>query len=286
MKAVIERIVNAHNAVFGIADIAAIRPRGYFTDETGSNNSPDFTLPLEGAKSVVVIGVPYYKAITKTTPNEPYGRISMHAVGEDYHRRVRRILNEIGENLGGEFYALVDTGAIDERALAASCGIGLYARNNLSISPVLGTFFNIGYLLTRAEIEPTPPLEVNPCDNCGLCVKACPTGALDSGYNSQKCVSYLTQKSGDLTESESAAIGEWLYGCDICQTVCPKNAYLVPNGEFDPYVPLSTFLNMTNAEFKTKYGDTAIFWRRLKTFKRNAEAILQNKAQIIGNNIQ
>ena len=126
--------------------------------------------------------------------------------------------------LGGEYRVLVDENQHVDREAAARAGVGFYGKNTLLITKRHGSWVVLGTLVTQAEIEPTPPLELD-CGSCTLCVDACPTGALDEPgtLDSTRCLSYWTQSPATIPEEYRAEIGGMVYGCDICQDVCPWN---------------------------------------------------------------
>jgi len=253
----------------------------------------DTTSILDTAKSAIIIGVGYGKKERVIVDDIPRGRLASYAVGPDYHISIRIILSELRDylhKLGILFdsHIHVDSGPLPERLLALKAGIGRLGKNQCVFSKEFGSFFNIGCMLVSIPLHlgnSTRPIlaasnVVSHCGNCIACIIACPTGALtENGYDCTKCISYITQKRGTLQDWEQQAIGHHLFGCDICQTMCPKNTgkhvgEITDINEIMP--PLESILSMTKSKFKERYGNTAMYWRGLQTVKRNALAVLNN----------
>jgi len=247
----------------------------FVSKDINKRTNPDASLP--GAKSIIVVGL---QSKIKNFPPMPEGAGIISALGitEDYHIRVRALINKLLTILQrcGDFKhkILIDSPALDERALAVKAGLGYIGRNGLVISPKFGSRFNIGLLLT--DIPLAEPQEKNKVSqsclpSCNKCVKACPSGALAERFDVESCISYLTQKN-EVTPEEEAKIGRHLYGCDICQDVCPKNkpqpiAWAVPED----------WLNISDEEFAHKYGNTPISWRNAAHLRRNARIVIANR---------
>ncbi|MBR1735537.1 MAG: epoxyqueuosine reductase, partial [Firmicutes bacterium] len=155
---------------------------------------------------------------------------------------------------------------------------GNYGKNNSVVSPMLGAMFFIGYALTEERLEETGKLNDKVCIGCGKCVKVCPTKALyEGGFKYDRCISYITQKKGCLSEEEMNAVGKNIYGCDLCQKVCPLNALPENGSDIEKFFPdIEKLLYISNADFKEMYGSTAAGWRGKKILQRNAIAALGN----------
>lgn len=208
------------------------------------------------------------------------GNLSVYAYSRDYHIVVKEKLGRICDFLISECgaeraEAFADIGPAVDKNLAYHAGLGFYGKNTLMINPRLGSFFFIGYVLTDLVMECDKPLEGG-CLGCGRCVRACPGGALDGGFHEERCASALTQKKGELTEDERAIIRRagCVFGCDVCQLVCPHNAAPPP--------PMPEFLEnrifnlrrdmldgLSNREFREKFGDRAFAWRGKAVLMRN-----------------
>jgi epoxyqueuosine reductase len=198
---------------------------------------------MEGARSVIVCGASYRTAEPLSTevlahpdPARPRGWISRYGWGDDYHDvllpRLRALLNAMREQFGEEFraHAYVDTGPVVERVAAKYAGLGWLAKNTCLINQQLGSFFFVGAIVTTLEFQPTlgpddpPPPDL--CGSCRRCIDACPTGAFVQPYvmDPRRCIAYFTiELRGSIPEEFRPAMGQMVFGCDICQDVCPWN---------------------------------------------------------------
>ncbi|MHB1191784.1 MAG: tRNA epoxyqueuosine(34) reductase QueG [Longimicrobiales bacterium] len=213
----------------------------------------DLSLTLLGVRSVIVVGHEYYQEDPPGVPDDPSrGVIARYARGRDYHRVVKKKLTALGrwlesgvQNARGaadappasaspppvSWRAYVDTGPILERDLARRAGLGWVGKNTLLIHPRKGSYFFLGVLLTDLALEPDVPFQADHCGTCRACLDACPTGALlgrDEGgapvMDATRCISYLTiEHRGGIPEELRPHMGSRVYGCDICQEVCPWN---------------------------------------------------------------
>ena len=226
----------------------------YLADPRRSN--PQAAMPE--IRSVIVCLLNYNSAHPLSTDpalprdeHDPRGWISRYAWGDDYHGVLRDKLNELVESLHDRFTesfaarAYVDTGPVQERVLAKYAGLGWLGKNTLLLNQMLGSFFFLGVILTTLELEPTmeegelPPPDL--CGSCRRCLDACPTQAFVEPYvmDARKCISYLTiELRGSIPEEFREAQGNHIFGCDICQDVCPWNrrAPIVPAPQFQPRV--------------------------------------------------
>lgn len=240
--------------------------------------NPRKTMP--SANSIIVIGKSYFYSLPELPlDSRPRGQISAGAIGLDYHMVLSSLLKELAEALPGQSQVYVDTGPLWERGFAQQAGLGFMGRNGHIISAKLGSFFHIGYIMTGLSF-PTYQAQTLPdqCGTCNLCITHCP------GNSATRCVAYLTQKKGSLEECEKRIMGNWLYGCDICQRVCPFNKDL--KGPVQPELArplLSDVLEMSNAYFNKYYKPTAAGWRGKKNLQRNALIALQNIQRGVNN---
>ncbi|MDT8342185.1 MAG: tRNA epoxyqueuosine(34) reductase QueG [Longimicrobiales bacterium] len=193
---------------------------------------------LAGVRSVVVVGHGYGQGgPAEETEDLSQGVIARYARGRDYHKVVKRKLQELARWLeaeapGGEHRAYVDTGPLLEREMARRAGLGWFGKNTMLIHPRRGSYFFLGVLLTTVELEWDAPFEADRCGSCTACLDACPTGALlgrdDQGapaLDARLCISYLTiEHRGAIAEPLRGRMGNRVYGCDICQEVCPWNS--------------------------------------------------------------
>lgn len=225
---------------------------------------------LPGARTVISLAFPYRPAGGYHHP-----LIADYALGEDYHRVVRRRLDAlarfIADNFGARCRPCVDTAPLPERYWAQKAGVGWRGLNGQLIVPGVGSGVFLGELVTTLELEPDLPLEGD-CGRCGACVAACPGGALDScGMDARRCLSYLTiEHRGEMPAG--VKIGEMIYGCDICQRVCPHNVGEPPEPlkEFNPDPRLlkldrEAFFNLTGGDWRRLTASSAM--NRVKLVK-------------------
>ncbi len=241
-------------------------------------NMDDKTFKNSEYNSAIVIGIPYNKLnVSGRKEDEVY--FSSVAIGVDYHITLKSKLSFISDylnDLGYKSFIGVDNNIYNERYLAYKAGLGFLGKNGMLISEKYGSFFYIGIVLTDALFEYNNPLNKK-CYECNKCVLSCPTGALSEEsnmVNGNICLSYLTQKK-NLTTDEEKFINECVYGCDICQNVCPHNESVSEvNAKF---ININDFLNMSEDEYKSKYKDNSSFWRGKKTIDRNIRLYIENK---------
>lgn len=177
---------------------------------------------LEGSARTVVSGALCYYA---PAPELGAGQARLpRYTWRDAYADLRVRLGELGERLGGTYRVLVDHNDHVDREGAVRAGVAFYGKNTMAITRRFGSWVVLGTLVTEVEIEPSPPLELD-CGSCRLCVDACPTGALDEpgALDASKCLSYWTQAPAPIPEPYRAELGSTVYGCDICQDVCPWN---------------------------------------------------------------
>jgi epoxyqueuosine reductase len=259
----------------------------------GRDKRADSRLPVPGALSAIVVAMSY-------GGGEPGGPVARYARGDDYHEVMverlealhRWIEAELGHEVRGKAY--VDTGPILERDLARRAGLGWFGKNTNLINPSLGSFFFLGALLVELELEPDAPFEADRCGTCTRCLDACPTDALVEPrvLDATRCISYLTiELKGAIPVELRDKIGELIYGCDICQEVCPWNvrfAQALPDES--PYAPREALagkdartlardlLDMTLEEFSRAFKDSPMKRAKLRGLRRNAAVALGNIA--------
>ncbi len=212
------------------------------------------------------------------------GNISMYARGADYHRVVKDILKPIAEKmleLGAKKADIhCDNGIYNDRKAAFDAGLGFYGKNKMLINDLYGSYFFIGQVVSDLNFIKGTPLEKT-CLGCGKCLEACITKTLKEGYSAKKCLSDISQRKGELDEKESEyiKISGMCWGCDACQTVCPHNKDLDTTAlkEFlsERILSLSEsdLKDLSEREFKDKYGKYAFSWRGAKVLKRNLKVL-------------
>lgn len=248
----------------------------------------DPLLTLPSCKSIIVLGISYNVDNDEKVDYQLKGRLSKTTWGIDYHNvlnnKMELLIEEIKKIMDFEYKYFVDTGPLIDRALAKRAGVGYFGKNCSIINDEYGSFIFLGYILTNLSLTPSDKVDEK-CGDCDLCIKACPTGALEKPYrlNPKKCISYLTQTKDNIPISFRERMGIKLYGCDTCQLVCPKNKDIVKfnHKEFIPeitkgYMDIEELLRISNREFKKKYGEMAGSWRGKTILKRNAIIALGN----------
>ncbi|MGG0512949.1 tRNA epoxyqueuosine(34) reductase QueG [Bacillus pseudomycoides] len=257
---------------------------GFEEPDIEKRTNPQLLLP--GAKSIIAIALAYPSKL-KNAPlskrGERRGIFCRASWGQDYHLVLRDRLQKLEAYLieklpDIEVRSMVDTGELSDRAVSERAGIGWSGKNCSIITPEFGSYVYLGEMITNVPFPPDQPIE-DQCGSCTKCIDICPTGALVQGgqLDSKKCIAFLTQTKGFLPEEYRDKIGNRIYGCDTCQTVCPKNRgkdfHNHPEMEPDPELvkPLLTpLLTISNRDFKEKYGIMSGSWRGKKTLQRNA----------------
>jgi epoxyqueuosine reductase len=195
-------------------------------------------------------------------------------------------LDELGQRLGGEYRVFVDANQHVDREAAARSGVGFYGKNTMLITRRFGSWVVLGTLVTTAALEPTPPLDAD-CGSCRLCIDACPTNALDEPgvLDATRCLSYWTQSSSPAPEDVREALGDRVYGCDICQDVCPWNRGVEKRRAGDsgtrsvePHVSLVDWLTAGNDELAARYDRLFVPHNDPRYLRRNALVAVGNGA--------
>ena len=240
---------------------------------------PESLLP--GARSVVSAALSYYGAGPEPKPGE--GRLPRYTWSDRY-AELRSKLEQLGERLGGSYRVLVDENQHVDREGAARAGVGFYGKNTLLITRHHGSWVVLGTVVTTAEIERSSPLALD-CGSCTRCIDACPTGALDEPgiLDSTKCLSYWSQAPAPVPVEYRGAMGSYVYGCDICQDVCPWNrgtekrrsGAALPD-DAEPIVSLLEWLEAEDDDLRRRYD-------RLY-FPRNDPRYLRRNALIAAGN--
>lgn len=233
--------------------------------------------------SAIVCLFPYY--VNYTGP----ANVSRYTWAKDYHLVINDYLTRLVNELSilepsAQFSIHCDTSPLADRYMAYLAGLGFYGRNKCFINPAWGSYIVIGTVLTTLELEPDTP-STESCIGCNRCITSCLGQCLGNNeFSYATCKSYLTQKKGDLTDTERTIIGKTplIFGCDVCQEVCPHNKNLptTPIVEFqsiEPVVDTAELKSLTNKEFKAKFGHRAFSWRGKKILIRNHEIIDSKK---------
>lgn len=238
----------------------------------------------EGTRTIVSVLYNYFPK--QNFPIDDNFKIAKYAYGNDYHevvkQKLRQLLAQI-ETLTGKLEntrIFVDSAPVLERAWAVRCGLGFIGKNTCLIHPKKGSFLFIGQLLLPIEIEPVGNIIPNHCGRCTRCIDACPTEALKAPFqlDARKCISYLTiEYKGDFSSADTR-FNNWIYGCDICQDVCPYNRFSLPNREeeFQPSEKLQSmkkadWLNLNEIQFQELFGKSAMKRAGFEGLKRNVK---------------
>ncbi len=261
---------------------------------TQQEKRKDITLVLPEAESVIVVGLNYYTDI-QHKEDSTQGKISRYAWGTDYHeilpammQSLSKELTELEPNSQHKFY--VDTGPILEKQWAVKAGLGWQGKHSNIINRAIGSWFFIGVIISTIKLSASKQI-TDYCGTCTACIDACPTNAIIEPYkvDATKCISYWTIETKpdiQIPDAISENLQQWVFGCDICQEVCPWNTFqketnkelLFPrNNEIS--LSLDAIVSMTQEEFSTRFKKSPIKRTKLAGLKRNAEALLSNNTK-------
>ena len=246
-------------------------------------------LSLASAKTIISIAVAYPHKLKQQPQKTAYkrGKFTPNSWGLDYHYVLQDKLDRLAKGIEEltadfEYKGMVDTGALVDTAVAQRAGIGFIGKNGLVISKEFGSYMFLGELITNLDIEPDQPVDYG-CGDCNRCVTACPTSCLigDGSMNAKRCLSFQTQDKGVMDLEFRKKIKTVIYGCDICQICCPYNKGLDNPlaTEINPdlsHPELLPFLELSNGQFKEKFGHVAGSWRGKNILQRNAIIALAN----------
>lgn len=251
----------------------------------------DATKKLPGARTVIVVAKSYYQA--RPPAGHGAAKVAMYAWGRDYHRvlikPLRALATAIGElQPGTECYCSVDSGPVLERTWAANAGLGWVGKNSLILRRDMGSYFFLGTIITTAHFAPDAPVE-DYCGSCRACMEACPTEAIvaDGVVDSGRCISYQTiENRGEVPEALQPAVGDWVFGCDICQEVCPWNRFAVPTTAPDfaprpgqPNPDPEELVELDETAFRERFAGTPIMRAKYMGIRRNAHTVLRNRSR-------
>ena len=263
---------------------------GYLTDRRATiRTDPKFLLP--NGRSVISVGKLYSGPEPRSIEysNLEVGWISRYAWGEDYHQVLRRGLEALAEKLGPdhEWKICVDTAPLLERSYARAAGLGWVGKNTCLINQEMGSWFFLGELITSLEIEPDSP-SPDRCGTCTRCIDACPTRAIAAdGYelDARACIAYFTiELRGSIPVEHRTGMGNHVFGCDICQDVCPWNRRAPDADEpaFEPRhfaPPLEELAALTEAQFREVFRDSPIQRAKYTGFLRNVAIAMGNSGR-------
>jgi epoxyqueuosine reductase len=245
---------------------------------------------LPRARSALVVALNY-------DGTKPPGPIARYARGDDYHDvvldKLRALESWLKSDVGSEMWshAYVDTGPFLERDMARSAGLGWFGKNTNLLHPQLGSFFLLGTLFTELALQPDAPFETEHCGTCTRCLEACPTGAFVAPYvlDARRCISYLTiELRGAIPLELREGMGTLVFGCDICQDVCPWNVKFSRAAEQSALRPraenlepdLSQFLLMSDEEFRSRFPRSPVRRAKRRGLARNAAIALGNRGDV------
>ncbi|HJQ96892.1 MAG TPA: tRNA epoxyqueuosine(34) reductase QueG [Candidatus Polarisedimenticolaceae bacterium] len=252
-------------------------------------SDPEALLP--GCRCVVVVAMNYWPGEEEAHPRHGRARVALYARGRDYHRVLGEKLEALREWLdaeaGSTSRSFVDTGPVLERAWAERAGIGWIGKNANLLTRERGSWLLLGEILTTAELVPDAGPHAEFCGTCTACLDACPTGAIEAPgvVNAHRCISYWTiEHRGPIPEERREGLADWIFGCDVCQTVCPWN---VSFAESTPPAKLSRrddlrdldpieILSLDETSFRARYSGTALMRATWRGMRRNACVVLGN----------
>jgi len=257
---------------------------------------PEEVLP--GAESVVVLAMNYYNddspVETKSGDISGVGKISRYAWGKDYHGVFEKRLKSLEAFIkdqggpGTQCRSYVDYGPVLEKAMAREAGLGFIGKNTLLITESFGSWVFLAVILTTLRLDPSGPPQTSQCGSCQLCLEACPTGAIVQPYilDARRCISYLTiENKGDIPAELQGLVGDWVFGCDICQEVCPFNAHSRQTDmkAFLPVEGAGSTLKVDDllacrddVAFRNRFAQTPLMRAKKTGLHRNASVVQKN----------
>lgn len=277
----------------------------YLAGERARARRADPRLILPECKSILVFAIPYFPplSLTKSHPPlppgegsgvraNPQGKIAAYACGQDYHLLILPKLQalvafieaQVGHTVPNRYYT--DTGPLLERDLAQRAGLGWIGKNTCLIHPKFGSFFFLAEILLGLELQPDLPFQADHCGTCTRCIEACPTQCIlpDRTIDARRCLSYLTiENKGDIPPDLRPALGDWVFGCDICQMVCPWNRF-APHDVDASFAPrpasaqpdLVSALALSPADFNRAFKGTPLQRAKRRGYLRNVAVALGN----------
>ncbi|HOE65185.1 MAG TPA: tRNA epoxyqueuosine(34) reductase QueG [Candidatus Hydrogenedentes bacterium] len=286
----------------GVAAVAPIDPddclgawlaRGYHADMTWmaatKDARQDITRKLPGARSVVVVARNYF-APRPPRPADS-GRVSRYAWGRDYHRALLKPVKRLADAIrslqpDAACYISIDAGPVLEKAWAARAGIGWLGKNSLVLRPGLGSWMFLGVVATTVALEPDAPMP-DQCGACRACLDACPTGAIIAPgvVDAARCIAYGTiERRGDIPDDIARRMGDWVFGCDVCQDACPWNRDVAPTTDPD-FFPrpgranpdLAELASLDEHTFFDRFRGSPLVRAKCDGLRRNARIARRNQ---------
>lgn len=260
---------------------------GYLAAERSLIRRADPREILPECQAILVLGVPYFP------PDANRGGVAAYALGEDYHEVLKPRLQELvsfleeqaGHPVPNRWYT--DTGPVLERDLARRAGLGWIGKNSMLIHPQLGSYFLLAEILLGIELPPDDPFHADHCGSCTRCLDSCPTSCIlpDRTLDAERCISYLTiENKADIPRQVREQLGEWLFGCDVCQQVCPWNRFAPVQGDpaFEaragiPPQDLGGELHLTAETFNRKFRGSPLKRAKRRGYLRNVLVVLGNR---------
>jgi len=259
----------------------------YLSRDFEKRINPDYLVP--GAKSLIITGLSYYTDKKQKNPGVPV--LSKYAYGESYHTVIKRKLGKLLSYIQtiypeAEGRAFVDSAPLLEKAWATEAGLGWQGKHSIVINKEIGSFFFIGSLILNIELDYDKPASGEYCGDCTLCIDSCPTMAINENrtIDARKCIANLTiENRGPIPEELIPRLGARVYGCDICQEVCPWNKDIKPHHTPEFNLPEEVenmtkeeWLNLTKDKFKRLFKGTALERRKYEPFMRNVTDVTKS----------
>ncbi|MGD2253545.1 MAG: tRNA epoxyqueuosine(34) reductase QueG [Anaerolineales bacterium] len=266
----------------------------YLASERAMARRSDPRLILPECQSILVVGANYLPAPMGDADRKADIRVAAYAQGFDYHEvlleRLAQLVSfleqQLGEPIAHRLYC--DTGPVLERELAQRAGLGWIGKNTCLIHPKLGSYFLLAVAFLGIPLAPDTPTVHDFCGSCNRCIEACPTGCIlpDRTLDARRCISYLTiELKGMIPEPQRASIGNWLFGCDLCQEVCPWNLRFSRPTKDQAFMPrpilqqaeLPRFLNLSAPEYQTELRGSPLRRAKRAGLVRNAAVVAGNR---------
>ena len=251
----------------------------------------DPAILLPGCRAVVVAAMNYWPGADEAEPRAGEGRVALYARGRDYHKvlgaKLKALAAWLDAESGATSRAFVDTGPVLERAWAERAGVGWIGKNANLLTRGMGSWLLLGEILTTAALDPDEGPHAEFCGSCTACLDACPTGAIESAgvVNAHRCISYWTiEHRGAIPEERRPGLDDWIFGCDVCQTVCPWNVSFAQETSADAFsrrddlrsLDAEEILGLDEATFRARYSGTALMRATWRGMRRNSCIVLGN----------